>query len=179
MTIDNYEDKLNIIPVPALCGLWSYHLQVLNILDTGFDTDFSKSKVYQSLTNLHCVASVEISESSGAQIPLWPHRYLDSVLDDPAHLDLTTFLLALSSHVSSTGTDAGTGTSPDRCKHCVSIPGKVLCEFWTALTAFVHESIKKVGMLLNRTHHKSHLIHMRNRRSRSHKAKQTFKVQLM
>ncbi|KAH9174316.1 hypothetical protein EDB89DRAFT_564870 [Lactarius sanguifluus] len=34
MTIDNFEDKLNIIPVPALCGLWSYHVQVLDNLNS-------------------------------------------------------------------------------------------------------------------------------------------------
>ncbi|KAH9020961.1 hypothetical protein EDB85DRAFT_442562 [Lactarius pseudohatsudake] len=147
MTIDNFEDKLNIIPIPALCGLWDYHLKVLDNLATGFDTKFSKSEVYQSLANLDCVAQREIGESSITKIPLWLNRYLGSVLDDPAHLDLTTFLLALSSHISS----AGTGTSSDGCRYCVSIPGKILCEFWTALTAFVHKSIQKAESVFSLT----------------------------
>ncbi|KAH9007872.1 hypothetical protein EDB84DRAFT_1426188, partial [Lactarius hengduanensis] len=140
MTIDNYEDKLTIIPVPALCELWNYRVQVHNNLNTGFNSEFAKSEVYQSLANLDCVGgSVEINESSG--IPLWIGRYLYSVLEDLARLDLSTFLLAQSSHVSSTGT--GKGTSSDRCKHCMSIPAEMTCSFWTALTTFVHKSIKK------------------------------------
>ncbi|KAH9020960.1 hypothetical protein EDB85DRAFT_442489 [Lactarius pseudohatsudake] len=138
MTIDNYEDKLNIIPIPALCELWNYRLQVLDNLCTDFVTDFSQSEVYKSLANISCV---EICESF--ETPLWLDRYIDSVFEDPTHLDLTTFLLALSSHVSSTG--AGTGNFSGGCKHCASIPGKMIRRFWTTLTGFVYRCVKNAG----------------------------------
>ncbi len=170
MTIQNFEDKLDILPSVALYKLWKYRRRVLENLDISLSTDhfFFDSEVYQVLSDadLDCV---EISES--AKIPLWLDQYLDSVLVDPAYVDLTTFHLALSSHVSSMG------TSSDDCEHCTSISGETIRDFWTALTAVIHESIRKVGSTtLNATCDKSQLIHRLNRISRSHKGKYIFKV---
>jgi hypothetical protein len=147
MTIDNYEDKLDVMPITALCELWYYRVQVLDNLDKSFETEFSKSDVYQNLANIGCV---EIDKSG---IPLWLGRFLGSVLQNPARLDLITFHLALSSHISS---------SSGGCEQCVSIPGKTIREFWAALTAFVHENIKKVSLLLYATCDESHIIHRLN-----------------
>lgn len=39
------------------------------------------------------------------ELPMWLNQCLDSVLEDPTYVDLTTFHLALSSHVSIVGED--------------------------------------------------------------------------
>ncbi|KAH9162355.1 hypothetical protein EDB89DRAFT_2026160, partial [Lactarius sanguifluus] len=128
MTIHVFEDKLNIISCAALGELWKYRQRVLSNLDLGLGTDFY---IYQSSNFPNCV---EISENS---IPLWLDHYLDSVMEDPACLDITTFHLTLSSHISPPG------ASSDNCEHCKSIPGENIRKFWTALVAVFHESVRK------------------------------------
>ncbi|KAN0137871.1 hypothetical protein V8E53_004355 [Lactarius tabidus] len=82
MTIDTYEDKLDLISIPALCELWDYRVQVLDNLGSDFYTRVSKSEVFQSLTKIGC---------------------------DPARFNLITFYSALSSHVSSTAARTSSG----------------------------------------------------------------------
>ncbi|KAI9436795.1 hypothetical protein BJY52DRAFT_1327715 [Lactarius psammicola] len=142
MTIQDFEDKLDIMSGVTLYELWKYRQRVLQNLHVGLNTtEFFNSEVYQILSDadLECVEFSGYLEHPG--IPLWLNEYLESVAEDPTRVDLTTFHLALSSHVSSTGT--GMGTLSGGCRHCTSIPGKTIREFWTALTSFVCESIRK------------------------------------
>ena len=126
MTIQDLEDKFDIMPSVALYELWQYRQRVLEDLDL--------SKAHRIMSDLNCV---EISEDPG--IPLWIVQYLDSVLEDPACADLTTFHLALSSHISL--------KDPEFCGHCTSISSETISEFWTALTAAVRESTRTVSLL--------------------------------
>ena len=86
------------------------------------------------MSDLNCM---EISR--GPEIPLWIFQYLDSVLEDTACADLTTFHLALSTHISL--------KDPEYCGHCTSISSETISEFWTALTATVRESARMVSLL--------------------------------
>jgi hypothetical protein len=132
MTIRDLEDKLGIVPSVALYELWQYRQRVLEDLNGSLKS--FESEVYQILSgaDLDCV---EIDEDN--ELPAWLDRYLDSVLEDPACVDLTTFHLALSSHVSVMGDDC--------CEYCSSISSETISEFWTALTAAVRESTRKVS----------------------------------
>ena len=78
-------------------------------------------------------ADLACVEYSDWDIPQWLDGYLESVLEDPACFDLTTFHLALSSHVSSDG---------DSCEECSSISAETICEFWAALTVAVRDSTR-------------------------------------
>ena len=143
MTIDTYEDKLNSISIPALCELWNFRKQVRHNLSSGFYKDVSKSELFLSLTDLGCVET-----SKPCKIPLWLHNYLRSVPEDPACFDPITFYSALSSHVSS-----------GDCKQCCSISSKTIREFWIVMKASVHESVRKVGLILTATCGRSHLAY--------------------
>jgi hypothetical protein len=143
MTIEDFVDKFHIISGPALYELWRYRQQALLGLSVCLsraspDGNTFDSKVFQILSgaNLDCA---EISQST--EIPLWLHDYLDSVAEDPSCLDLTTFHLALSSHVSPIRLEI------DDCGSCKFISGKTIRDFWSALTAAVHESIREVSFI--------------------------------
>ncbi|KAH9020957.1 hypothetical protein EDB85DRAFT_2152723 [Lactarius pseudohatsudake] len=129
MTIQDLEEKLDTMPGVTLYKLWKYRQRVIENLGV----ILIDSEVYRILYDaaLDCVelTGYAITAAIG-EIPQWLDLYLDSVAEDPACADLTTFHLALSSHVSPTGSS---------CKHCTSIPRKTLREFWTALTAVVRE----------------------------------------
>ncbi|KAH8985627.1 hypothetical protein EDB86DRAFT_3105670 [Lactarius hatsudake] len=139
MTIEDLEDKLDTVLGVTLYKLWTYRQRVLDNLYVSLLSaeEFFGSRVYQILhdANLACVELSDYGEHRG--IPLWLDQYIDSVGEDPACLDLTTFHLTLSSHVSSTGSC---------CEHCTSIPHKTIREFWTALTAVVRESTRRAGL---------------------------------
>ena len=100
ITIQDFEDKLGIVPSVALYELWQYRQQVL--VDLKGSLKSFKLDVYQifSGTYLDCM---EIDEDS--ELPMWLNQCLDSMLEDPTCVDLTTFHLALSSHVSIVGED--------------------------------------------------------------------------
>lgn len=166
MTIDKFEDKLERIPIPALCQLWKYRQRVLEDLNTNFYMGLSSSGAYQTLVNIDCV-----EKNISSNTPLWLDHYLNSILKDPAHVDLTTFHLALASHVSSTDVE----TSSDGCKKNISALGHTVSDFWADLRAVVRNSIKKVSST-DVTLDDSHVIHRPTLSSHSHKRKCALKV---
>ncbi|KAH9039989.1 hypothetical protein EDB84DRAFT_1476754 [Lactarius hengduanensis] len=158
MTIPEFEIDLGGIPGAALGELWAYRKRVLENFIQNLGPDFYIC-IYQSSDVLNCV------EMSQNNIPLWLDLYLDSVTKDPACLDITTFHLTLSAHISPPG------TSSDYCKHCKSIPGETIRKFWTALMAVFRDSIRKVSSTtLNVIRDKSQLFRRPDRISHSHKS---------
>ncbi|KAH9018787.1 hypothetical protein EDB83DRAFT_2679649 [Lactarius deliciosus] len=156
MTIQDFEDKLDIMPGATLSSLWKYRQRVLANLAVSLHEEFYESELGQILVGLDCVETASQGADTTNQdanttnqdantgtnkIPRWVDTYLNDIEDDLANHNLTTFHLALSSHVSSMG---------NGCEHCVSIPGKTICDIWAALTAVVHKSIRKAtsGILL-------------------------------
>jgi hypothetical protein len=162
MTLHDFRDKLEFVPGAALAELWKYRQQVLDNLRVSLGMEeFYNSEVYQISFVLNCV------EVSGSNIPLWLNHYLDSVVKDPACLDITTFHLALSSHISPPG------TSSDNCEYCKSIPGWIIRNIWTALTAVFYQSIRNVSSTTLNANDESHLIYRLNQISQSHNTKYT------
>jgi hypothetical protein len=134
-SIQNLEEDLNIIPSVALYELWKYRQRVIENLGVSLSTESFRSELCQILSD----ADQDCDDTSAAGIPLWLDRYFDSVLEDPACVDLTIFHLSLSYHISLLP------VSPDRCDRCSTISNETIREFWTALTATVHESARKVS----------------------------------
>jgi hypothetical protein len=168
MTIDKFEDKLELIPIPALCQLWKYRQRVLDDLSKNFYIGLSSSRAYQALANLNCV-----EKNQSTSTPLWLDHYLNTILKDPARVNLTTFHLALSSHVSSPDVE----TSSDGCKKHISEFGPAIDEFWADLRAVVRNSITKVSStFLKVAHDDSHVIHRLIRISHSQQREYAFKV---
>jgi hypothetical protein len=132
MTIQDLEDELDIMPSIALYELWKYRQRVIENICGNLSTD---SEVYQILSD----ADLSCALISECGIPLWLSQYLDTVREDPTCVDLSTFHLALSSHVLRIGMF-------DSCT-CTSISSETIREFWTALTAVVCESTRKVSLL--------------------------------
>ena len=163
MTIQDLEDKLGIVPSVVLYELWQNRQRIL--VDLKGSLKSFESEAYQifSGTYLDCV---EIDEDS--EVPMWINQYLDSVLEDTACVDLTTFHLALSSHVSIMGEDC--------CECCSSISRETIGEFWTALTTAVRESTRKVGHHTESESDKSQLVHRLHRTSHSQKGKSIFRA---
>ena len=158
------ELQLDMITGVALYELWQYRRRVLENLDTNIS---ERSELCQILfnTDRDCEKTSEDSD-----IPLWLDEYIDTVLEDPASVDLTTFHVSLSSHVSLANSNRG-------CKRCTSISSKTIREFRTALVAAVHESTRKVSV----TYYpgcgcdKSQLVHRLNYISHLQRGKSTFK----
>ncbi|KAH9008482.1 hypothetical protein EDB84DRAFT_1596314 [Lactarius hengduanensis] len=140
MTIQDLEDKLDTMPGITLYKLWKYRQRVLENLTVDLNDEFIDSEIYEILYNegIDCDELTDYGIHPG--IPLWLEEYFDSVAGDPSSVDLTTFHLALSSHLSSTDSLYG-----DFCDDCASIPHETIRELWTALTALVRESTRKVG----------------------------------
>ena len=134
MTIPDLEGELDIIPRVALHELWKYRQRVLENLLESLYPDLNTSEVYRILSDadLDCVVIGEFG------LPQWLDEYLDTVLEDSACFDLTTFHLALSSHVSSDGVG---------CQGCTSISAEMIRDFWTALTVTVRDSTRTVSLL--------------------------------
>ncbi len=140
MTIQDLEDKLDIMSSAALYDLWKYRQGVLTDLGESLGDNFFDSEVYRILlgANLDCE---QFGENEG--LPWWLDHYLDTVIEDPVYLDLTTFHLTLASHASPSPTDG----LPGGCKHCPFMSAVTIRKFWTALTAAVRESTRKVAFL--------------------------------
>ena len=162
MTIDTFEDKLDLIPIPALCQLWKYRQKFLDDLNMNFYTRLSDSRAYHSLVDIDCAEKTGSSNS-----PPWLDGYLNSILIDPTRADLTTFHLALSSHVAE---------SSDACEKVICVLGETIRKFWADLTTVVRASIITVGLtILAAMHEESHVIHRLDQTSHSYKTKYALK----
>ena len=132
MTIQDFEDKLDVIPSVALYELWQYRQRVLE----GLPAMLYSTGVYEILSdaNLECAT---IDDDHG--IPRWLEGYLGTVRADPACVDLNAFYLAQTYHVSAGGLEY--------CEDCSFISSKTVGEFWTALTDAVRECAREVSLL--------------------------------
>ena len=128
MTIDNFDNKLHIMPGASLYELWKYHERVRAILASDL-TEFRMSQAHGTISGSRCVDLVS------SQIPGWLDQYIESIGKTPNLFDPTELSLAMASHSSKYGRR--------RCE-CVSTPSQTLREFWEALASVVHSGFEKV-----------------------------------
>jgi hypothetical protein len=128
LTIENLEDKLDVMPGDHLYELWKYHRRLQAKLVSNINA-FRLSSAYSSaLSDLNCAVLAH------SKIPKWIDDYICFVASTPRSFNLFEFQSALARHVR------------DRisCQFCLYLPEEAIDKFWTALTAFMNANMEKV-----------------------------------
>ena len=96
VTIDNFDNKLDIMPGASLCELWKYHERVRAILVSDL-TEFGRSGARGTVTGFLC------EEYSSSHIPQWTDQYIKSIGNTTNLLDLIEFNIAIARHINTVG----------------------------------------------------------------------------
>ena len=132
MTIEDLENKLDIVPCAALYELLKYHQNVRAVLGSDLAI-FRMSHARRTIEGLRC------SELSTSQIPSWLHIYIKSIGKNPNFFDFAEFNIAMARHIKDKAREPG-------CE-CASIPSQTIRKFWGALASVVHGSFEKVSVI--------------------------------
>ena len=135
MTIEEFDNKLGIIPGASLYELWKYRERVRTFLASDL-TAFRNSCARSTITGLRCV------EFSSAQIPKWLDNYIESIGKTPNLFDPAELNIAMARHIKEM-------TNGNRCE-CALMPSQTIRNFWEALTSVVDSSFKKVSLVIYR-----------------------------
>ena len=130
MFIEDFDDKLDIMPGASLYELWKYHESVRAILASDL-AEFRTSCAGGMITGLRC------TELSPSQIPSWLDRYIESIGENPSLFDSTELSIVMARHVKDKANEPG-------CK-CASIANYTMREFWEALASVVDGGFDKVS----------------------------------
>jgi hypothetical protein len=131
MTLQDLEDKLDIMSGAALYELWKYHESVRTVLPPDL-AEFRESRARETLIGLRCVTF------SSSLIPRWLDNYIESIGGAPNLFNPVEFDIARVRHVRDEGQN-------HECA-CACITGQTIRTFWTALASVVRGSIKKVSI---------------------------------
>jgi hypothetical protein len=134
MTIEGFDNKLDIMPGASLYELWKYHEGVRATLTSDL-TEFRESSARGTMTSVRCL------EHSSSQIPLWLDQYIESIGNAPNLFDPVEFNVAITRHIKHT---------KRRCE-CTSIPGQTIRDFWEALASVVRNCFEKVSVIHTRS----------------------------
>ena len=129
MTIEGFDNKLDIMPGASLYELWRYHERVRAILASDL-AEFRESGARGTMTGLPC------TELSSSQIPSWVDQYIVTVGNTPNLFDPLELNIAMTCHLNIHG----------RCD-CTSISSRTMHGFLEALVSVVHDSFKKVSVV--------------------------------
>ena len=132
MTIEDLDDKLDIMPGASLYELWKYHERVRAILASDL-TEFRMSHARGTITGLRC------AELSSSQIPSWLDHYIESIGETPNLFDFADLSVTMARHTKNKAYARG-------CE-CASIPSQTIRDFWVALASVVDFSFKKVSVV--------------------------------
>ena len=127
MSINDLEDKLDVISGASLYELWKYSEKVRAMLASDL-AEFRTSGARGTLTGVRCGASTPT--------PPWLNDYIASIGDAPNRFEVFEFNSALAQHVSSRN---------QNCT-CGSISSQTIRDFWGALASTVDDSFKKVSV---------------------------------
>jgi hypothetical protein len=133
MTIEDLDNKLDIMPGAALYELWKYYEKVREILASDL-TEFGTSCARGTITGLRCI------ELNSSQIPSWLDQYIQSIGKAPDRFDFAGLNIAMARHTKEKANEPGCG--------CASILSQTINEFWEALAAVVHGCFKKVSVVI-------------------------------
>jgi hypothetical protein len=132
MTIEVFDNMLDIMPGASHYELWKYHERVRAILASDL-TEFRMSCARGTVTGLRC------TKLSSSQIPSWLDHYIESIGKTPNLFDFIEFNIAMARHIKARATALS-------CE-CAFIRGETIREFWEALASVVHGSYKKVRVV--------------------------------
>jgi hypothetical protein len=129
VTIEDLEDKLDVMQGTSLYELWTYYEKARAILTSDLtELRTTTSGVSSALGGLRC------SASGSSQIPRWLDDYIKSIGDAPYFFDFVEFNMALARHMRE-----GYGCS------CASMSTQTIRSIWDALEPVVHGSFEKVS----------------------------------
>jgi hypothetical protein len=131
MAIEDFGDRLDIMPGASLYELWKYYERVRTILVLDL-TEFRKSGARGTLTSLRC-AVLHSSQIS------WVDQYIVSMGNAPHLFDPLELNIAMTRHITNGGNQG--------CK-CGSISSQTIHEFWEALVSVVNGSFEKVSVMM-------------------------------
>ena len=132
MTIEDFQNKLDIMPGASLYELWKYIEGARAIL--GLDlAKFRMSCARGTITGLRCV------DLSFTGIPSWLDLYIKSIESNPSLFDSAEFNIAMVRHVKD-------HASQSDCE-CASIPSQTIRNFWEALVSVIDGSFKKASVV--------------------------------
>ncbi|SRR5258708_5955139 len=135
MTLEDYDNKFDVVPCAPLFELWKYHEKSRAILASDLAT-FKVSSARGIMTGIGC------RESSSHHIPSWLDQYIESIGNAPNLFDLIEFNIAMARHIS----EGKIG-----CR-CASIPGQTIRIFWEALASVINGSFEKVSVVVVPSH---------------------------
>jgi hypothetical protein len=133
MTIEDLDNKLDIMPGSSLYELLKYHERVRAILASDL-AEFTVSRARRTITGLRC------AELSSSQIPSWLDEYIESIAENPNLFDSAELNTAMARHL---------GDGNRECCRCASIPSQTIRDFWEALASVVHGSFEKAESTLS------------------------------
>ena len=132
MTIEDLDNKLDIMPGASLYELWKYSERVWEILVSDL-AEFGVSCARGTITGLRC------TELSSSQIPSWLDQYIESIGKAPGLFHFAGLNMAMVRHTRDKANESG-------CE-CASIPSQTISDFWEALASVVHGSFEKVRVV--------------------------------
>ena len=132
MSIEDLDDKLDIMLGASLYELWKYYEKVREILASDL-TEFRKSCARGTLTGLRC------KKLDSPQIPRWLDRYIESIGKSPILFDYGGLNVAMACHTKMNAKEPG-------CE-CAYVSKQTIGNFWEALTSVVHGGFKKVSLV--------------------------------
>ena len=134
LTIEDFDNKLDIMPGSFLYELWKYHERVRDILASDL-SEFRISRARGTIAGLHCTVL------SSFQTPSWLDQYIESIGKTPSLFDYAELNTAMVCHIKDKADRSDRSTS---CE-CASIPSRTIRDFWEALESVIEDSFKKVG----------------------------------
>jgi BTB/POZ domain len=140
MTIEAFDNKVDIMSGTSLYELWKYHERVRAILASDL-AEFRTSRARGTITGLVC------TQLSSSQIPSWLDDYVESIGDTPSLFDPAELNIAMARHIEDEARDRiNQGIIDNDCK-CASIPSQTVRKFWKALASVVDGSFEKVSVV--------------------------------
>jgi BTB/POZ domain len=132
MSIEDFDNKLDIMSGASLYELWKYHERVQDVLASDL-TEFKVSRANGTIAGLRC------TDLNSSQIPRWLGHYIMSIEKSPSLFDLVEFNASMSRHIVNKGKDL-------ECE-CASIPSQTIRRFWDALASVVDGSFEKASVV--------------------------------
>jgi hypothetical protein len=134
MTIENLDNKLDIMPGAFLNELWKYYEEVRAILASDL-TEFRESGAHGTITGLRC------ARLSASQIPSWLDQYIESIGKSPNLFDTAELSIVMARHIKNNA------KSYSNCQ-CASIHSQTIRDFWAALASVIQGGFEKVSVVV-------------------------------
>ena len=137
MTIEDLENKLDIMPCASLYELLKYHKKIRAVLK-------SDLRIFRMTCAHGTIAGLRCTELSTFKTPSWFDLYINSIGDSPKLFDFAEFNIAMARHIRDKAYQ-------HRCE-CASIRSQTIRDFWGALVSVVDGSFRKESVvgILNR-----------------------------